>query len=474
MAKVFKKSILSVGLHKAPDGEVEVTPSRIRHWAREFRRMKDAGLVVPIDWDHGSRMEDLSPVSLSQFKKRTSQNTVGRLVDVRPSPDGRSVEFYHELRTPKAIEQAELNNVFVSPVILPSFRDGAGNEYHDLIGHADLVVYPVDHTQSEFEPVEPGTIAMSLRQASDSQAVRMGSDDPADGFFTKGGKVIPITVGGKEYLDDDHQPAKPSKKFKGAKGKKKRKGKRMSINPKAVRMSDDDRRDEDELDEELEDETDLEGGYEDDDDDDDKVIVMEDAPPPEPVPDVAAPNIRGLLSALASHNIILPGDTDANNFFDRLHAALLTASAHKKEQEQAPPEEPEQPPAKVVDDTMGISQMSLQAKAAYNYADRQHRSGVQKKLKSLLEAGQCTPAEYRDWEQQARAVKLSLGANGEPTPSKVEEFIKSREAVPKGTFWSSETRTRMSAVVNPPAALRGDLTPEEINDVAGWALGVRK
>lgn len=384
MAK-FRKGILRVGTYQAPDGQVVVTADRLRHWANEFARMRAAGQSVPIDWDHGADLEDLTPVDALGLKARSAKNTVGEVADVRLAQDGQSLEMYMDVRSPRAIEQAELNNVYVSPVILPKWRDGHGNEYTDLFGHVDFVNHPVDHSQTPFAPVETGAVAC---------AIRMGLSPPH--FLT-------VT--------------------------------RMADNPLL-----------DDADTDLE----MDGAA-----DEEEPII--------PPADESKASVKEVLGALAEHDIVLPNDTTEGNFLDRLHAALLTAAAHKSRDET-------DRDAKVVQDTQGIAAMSL-AKNAYAYAERTHRGQIAAKLKAMLEAGKCTPAEYREQSARLGTVKLSLDDRGEPRPSKVEEWIAAREAVPTGTFWDAQTRTRLSAVVDPPENLRGEMTSEEIQAKVDWALG---
>jgi len=176
----FKKALLRVGTYHSPDGTVEVTSGRLRHWAQQFSRMRDAKQVIPIDWDHGSKQDDLVPLTMDMYEKRRSaKNTVGHMTDFRVLPDGQSAEVTLDVRDSKAIKKAEQNLVYVSPVILQNWKDGAGNQYNDAITHVDFVNHPVDHSQSPFQPVQPGTIACALRMGL-SKPYRMSDDECGD------------------------------------------------------------------------------------------------------------------------------------------------------------------------------------------------------------------------------------------------------------------------------------------------------
>lgn len=87
--------------------------------------------------------------------------------------------------------------------------------------------------------------------------------------------------------------------------------------------------------------------------------------------------------------------------------------------------------------------MSLdpRTKAAIAYAERQHQASVKTRLTALRDSGRCTPAEFAAKEPAVNVIKLSLDDSGKPDPSKLEDWLDSREAVPAGTFWDDATRT---------------------------------
>jgi hypothetical protein len=401
MAKKFRKAILKTGTYHSPDGTVEVTPERLRNWELQFGRMSRSNQVVPIDWDHADTPEALQPLSMDAYhKRRSAQTTIGHLADFRVSDSGDSAEITLDLRTPKAVEAAELNTVYVSPVLFPEWKDGAGNTYRDVITHVDMVNHPVDHSQTPFVPVEPGAIACALRMSLNTKPYRLSEDPMEDDDKKPDDEETP-------EADDSETPAdKPEP--------------------------------------------------------DDK--------PEESTEPMNQTSIDDVIEGLKTFNIVLPDGTNGANFLERVHAALLTAAAHqgKGPQDQAP----EKPADTKIEDPM-VATMSLQARAAMSWAESQHRKDLAARLKRLSESGRCTPAELKARDGQVTAVKLSLDASGQPSPSDLEKWLESREVIPAGTFWTDEQRTmqRMSHVHEPPAAMNGELTPEQAKQVADWALG---
>jgi len=112
--------------------------------------------------------------------------------------------------------------------------------------------------------------------------------------------------------------------------------------------------------------------------------------------------------------------------------------------------------------------LSLEVKRWRGRADTENREKVATRLGLLLEKGQCTPAEQQQKEAELKTVRLSLDNDGKHQPTRVESWLESREAIPQGTFWDSQTRTRMSKldVVPHPTATTGDqVTDEEADEI---------
>ncbi len=181
--------------------------------------------------------------------------------------------------------------------------------------------------------------------------------------------------------------------------------------------------------------------------------------------------IKDLIVELEKFDIILPDDTDEENFFERLQVGLKTAAAHQGLDEQGDANKLDN--ETTIADAGGVAMMSLQVKGMLGYAERQHRDAVEATLESLLKSGRCTPAEFHERKQGVQTLRLSLDDSGNPTPTDLEKWIASRQPLPRGTFWEPEQRTqRMTAEVEePPETLTGRESDAKVNAVLAAVFG---
>lgn len=415
MAK-FRKVALKPDTYHSPDGTVEITRERLQHWQQNFRRMSQAGYTIPISWDHADTEDGILPLSVDDFRRaRSAKNTIGRLsaISLNAGADGAVLEF--DVSDPLAEGRANRNEIFVSPVIKEYWRDGAGNEYRDVITHVDFVDHPVDHSQSKFARIESGSIACAIRMGLSGGVFRMAADDKAE--------------------DEDETP---------------------------------DFLDGGDADADMGDGADA-GGEDDFAPDDAETVLAAQTEEETPNPDLpkdstadadAAAEAEAIVAHLSQLGVELPAawnfQTDAAGAI--LLAALKTASRAKTDQAaaQAPaPTDQAAPPdpgAMSATDP-GYATMSIEGR----YAERMHREELKKKLETLLITGRIMPVEFDARMPALKAVRLSLDNTGKPKTGELEAWIKSREPVPQGTFWSPEQRTKMSLTpVEPKAGLMGE------------------
>lgn len=180
--------------------------------------------------------------------------------------------------------------------------------------------------------------------------------------------------------------------------------------------------------------------------------------------------LAAVVAGFSQLGMVLPSDFDfsKDGSIDVLLTSLNTLIAAQNKAEAEASEKKDNDDTNSGDVTVadpGYAAMSL-------YAENMHRDRIKAQLDDLLKQGQCTPDEAKRFGDLLGTVKLSVDASGKQlTKSDVETFIAHRQEVPKGTFWSDDVRTRMSTVVEPPASMRSELTPAEIQDTANWALG---
>ncbi len=413
--------MLKVGQYHSPDGVVDVTPDRLRHWAANFSRLTDANQTVPMHFDHSEKLSELSPVSMSDFqqRKRSAANSVGRMTGFKLNSVGDAAEIQFEVNDPRAESVVKSNAAQLSPVIFPSWKDGEGNEYKDLITHLDIVNHPVDHSQSE-------AVCCSLIRMGVTP-YRLSSDDPVEDEDDDE-DLLNAALEGEDSLKDEL--------------------------PESDGLPPDDMADGGLPAGDAADNGELPNG-----DDDIESIALDgegeiESPTESPIEADAmgGSEIGDLVLALAAHEIKLPDDTDSGNFLDRLKTALVATAEVQPQSADIEISQPQQ----------GFMAMSLES-----YAHKSYRVELARELNGLLKSGRATPAEVRRQVDSLKAVKLSLTKSGDPAENAVSQFIANRKTLPEGAVWSSEDRLRKMSVVPQPdhaTTKSGMLTGKALDD----------
>lgn len=120
-------------IHPAGKFELHVDEPRLDTWAENFRRMKAAGVDVPVPVDHSSSARD----------------NLGYVIDVKR--EGDTLRLLHQLIGEDAIKLAARNKVSLG--IDPHFVDGLGNIFGDCVVHSSLTPVPVVPGQEGFIPL---------------------------------------------------------------------------------------------------------------------------------------------------------------------------------------------------------------------------------------------------------------------------------------------------------------------------------
>jgi len=445
----YKKSILKVGKYHSPDGIVNVTPKRLKHWAEMHRSLLDAGQVVPVEWDHADDPTQAIPLSAEEYKKkRSAKNTVGHLKDFKVAEDGKSAEIVMNILRKSAKESAESNAVFVSPVIFGQWRDGAGNDYKDVITHMDFVNHPVDNSQGPFQKCEPGTIACALRMGLDvghPVVFRMADDveDDTNGKKKRyldddkddeGEKIVEMGEEDDDMLDDDEY-----------KKKKKKSSDDMD-------MEDMDYEDDDYDIDEMGDDDDDEMG--DDDDDMEEDLGINDGDPEEQA--LAAKISEDLEAAGISPPEGVDPISDPKDFLRQLCAALRQKAMDERDDKLDEAQGENNEPNDLGDEEMmttspEFAALSLTSKVTHQWAQRQLRDKLNERVSLCLSAGKVQPKMAGLLRKAFKNTVLRLSRNGNQEKGEAERRLEVYESLPDGAYWPGDQSVLQLAMSTQPS-----------------------
>jgi hypothetical protein len=134
----FEKELIREGtwVHPTKKFTFRVTGERLRGWAAAFRRMRAAGLKVPLPFGHSYDPRD----------------NAGFLDDLRVEGN----RLVGVLAIPRAEDAERLGTTIrdVSVSVNPDFVDARGNRLGEVIEHVALTTAPLVEGQSNFAPVE--------------------------------------------------------------------------------------------------------------------------------------------------------------------------------------------------------------------------------------------------------------------------------------------------------------------------------
>lgn len=455
--------MLRIGTHYSPDGTVDITPERLRHWANQFQRLKENRQVVPMDWDHADDARKAIPLSTDKWaKRRSAKNTVGVLRDFKVNEDGKSATLTMNVKN-SAKESFDDNHVFVSPVIFDSWQDGQGNQYEDVITHVDVVNHPVDASQGPFEPCEPGAVACALRmglQAGSPKTYRLG----------------PLPTG--DEMDDE------------------------KLEDEDLELEDEFEDDDEEMDEsesmDYEDDEDLDddgvvemGEDELFDDGDELDVVVEEVE--DPLVIELKKSIPAVLSelGLVSPEGVDPID-DPVRFWEQQVAAMKQKSLDDAggveddfgmdddfgdldfgDDEEMSDEETDNEDLEVKDPQMAAMSLRLKDSDRKTAALEARLIANEKKdklrrLSLCQETGRITPAIFNELKKDLTATRMSLGDDGNTKKTDFDTKLELYESLPEGVLLTAkEKRLSLARKVERPRDEGDELTPEaakKIND----------
>lgn len=179
---IVRKTVLLPGTHKAPAGNVVVTPERSKHYQDKFRELNAQGVEFGVPWSH---LPGASPDEKQFLSSRLNagyikdliagpdgkldvvldcpglqQDMNGNLVGLATLPDGSKVQT--------AIRE-------VSAGIWPSWTDGKGQTHQDIIGHVALTTMPVIAGMDGFQGLSTNSVPVVYLST-----ITLATDDPED------------------------------------------------------------------------------------------------------------------------------------------------------------------------------------------------------------------------------------------------------------------------------------------------------
>ncbi len=144
--RMMRKVAIRVGDFEADGKKLAVSESDLKHWSATFRKMKAAGIDVPLCSDHDMAASD----------------TLGQVHDLEVVGDEliATVEVIGE----KAIESALRNNCSIyAPV---KFKAGDGQVYEQPILHLAVTPYPLIPGLGRFQPIAASNVRRLSKEAN--------------------------------------------------------------------------------------------------------------------------------------------------------------------------------------------------------------------------------------------------------------------------------------------------------------------
>ena len=130
----FKKELIATGVWERPGTEqvMEVSRERMDEWVRKFYEMKAEGIKVPFPYDHSY----------------DSRDNAGFVTELMREGDA----LYAIIEVPREEDAGLMGTVIqeVSISVNPSFTDGTGRPWGEVIEHVAATTYPVVTGQENF------------------------------------------------------------------------------------------------------------------------------------------------------------------------------------------------------------------------------------------------------------------------------------------------------------------------------------
>lgn len=179
-----------------------------------------------------------------------------------------------------------------------------------------------------------------------------------------------------------------------------------------------------------------------------------------------------IMAHFENIGLVMPSDTDCDNFMDRLLTALMTkAAADSKAKAEAKEKESKE------DDDMSLDEknpqyqaMSLELSTLRAEREQSHREKLGERIEGLHTSGRINTALRDELKGKVGVFKLSLDQSGKPEPTPLGDTLDTLEKLPAGASWDPQTRLTKMALEEvgapTPESLSGELTDEEADAIA--------
>lgn len=185
MARVKVKAIRD-GVWQSPQGPVPVDQTRLKHWSSQFKKMREAGLNIPISWGH----------SIAAVPNKADQTFLAARLNAgyieNMDTDGKSLDLHADapgmtLDGNKLVSVAKLPDTGlpvttaikeVSLGIANKFIDGSGRVWDDVITHLAVTPHPVVNGQDGFQQL--GTVQEFQTIQIDAQWLEHEMEEPPE------------------------------------------------------------------------------------------------------------------------------------------------------------------------------------------------------------------------------------------------------------------------------------------------------
>jgi hypothetical protein len=173
---LFRKTLVPLGKHVAPEGEVEVTPERAARWVKQFNQMRARGIRLPVPFGHRLAAEPIENEFDDEEKQRAAEEAAlarakwnsGYIEDLSIDPHTGAVMFSMKPPPGMNVDGGDLvdpiNHTRIGEVSagIGDWTDGRNRVWRDCIFHAALTPLPVVAGQDEMILPVDSTVSSML------------------------------------------------------------------------------------------------------------------------------------------------------------------------------------------------------------------------------------------------------------------------------------------------------------------------